>query len=380
MKTATQVQVDGPGSVLWWDFTDVKIRVSDAESAIRALGLESEVEIPDRSTESRVRKAATRFRYADNLGGRWRAEVVGVYDNATSFEVALLRHERLSDDRAADEKVQWAHRATVLYDEPTDAWTRTVSPEADGSDVAEVFLLRAADRLSFLDAEWFRDNVLQGPLDRIGAFPLRRRVGVFFFVPAAVQPEIDRYVGLAHDLVPGCVSALQVAATDGGLGAIGASARDHLGARVEELRERIETWRSSLCSPHQALTAKTMEEFREIRSLASLYGDTLQVQLDDLVDAADAMSDEMLQIVGLAEKGAPSGLVELFREILASRDLAQPIPFADLATAGLPNSAVGPRARAWWRKRGSAAAVALGYATEVCDDGVRFEAAGAVPA
>lgn len=376
--TRLQEKADaGVGALVWWDFESVKITPDQMRATLKRFNLDSDIEVPDIDHEVAVRKTASSYAKSNGRGfgsTKIKAEWIKTYDDGI-IEVALLKHEKLSDDRQASKKVRWEHFDTVLYDLNQPGWLfQGSTPEAS------TFVKAAQERIDYLGYDFVRSKVVNGPLTGVGAFPLRKRQGGFYFVPGPVVDLAER-IAACLDALP-CDCALNVAhfrGTGATVKSVGESARAYLEDGLGSIRQRLAAWTEAQRTPRQDAVATVMAEFVTLRDHADLYKAALQVELGDLISDLDEAKVTAVEIAGAATAGFPPYLKGLMTSIAKARKGAI-VSVGNLEGMGLPKPAT--TKRYWTSGHGAAAAKAAGVEAAWVHgepDGVRFGTAEPVP-
>lgn len=362
------------GALVWWDFEDVKVRASDALAVIRKHGMDGELTVPVLTDEQGIRKAAAEFTAGRASSDKWKAEVAGVYDDG-SIEVALLKHVRLSKDKAAAKKVEWTHEDGVMFDRNSRSWLYAGKTEA-----AAKFIALADIKREYLGADFVRKMLVFRPLVGCGAFPLRRRQGGFFFVPNGVVDKAEKLSAIIADLP--CDAYLNVAhisGTEASRNAIGNAARDYLKGGLGDLKQRLAAWREAHRTPRADALENALGEFTDLRNFAILYRDALGLEIEDLTREMDEAMQVAQDIAGVAEKGVPPAFVAAVKALVGNHGAGVEIPYTALDGLGLPENACNEKAQAWWSKgRGVAVAEQAGYTVASSVTGLTFKATGQV--
>lgn len=369
-STVSKIVAESIGCLVWWDFEAIAVKPADAVAALQAHGM-TEVAVPALVAETMIRKSAGEFR-PEGFGRKefWKAEVVGSYDDG-SVEVGLLQWKRLSNDRAADKKVEWTQEDSVVYDTRGNGWLYSGKTK-----VAAQFIAHADQRMAYLGNDFVRAEIVDKPLRKAGAFPLRQRLGGFYFCPAPVVAKAEQIRDVIASL-QGAEAEIHIAhiqATDSSAQAVGQSAREHLGSQISGLMDKIKEWRSAVRTPRSDALANMVEEFAVLKEHADLYVDALGLKIEDIQKEIESATAEVRTMIGLSSMGVPPVIVATLHAIVASHGDEQPIPLSAFVGTALPEEAATTK---WWRSdRAVNAAKEAGYTVSADKEGVKFTPIG----
>lgn len=361
------------GCLVWLDFESISVSPQAVTAALASHGM-SEVSVPALDVGQQIRGCTYEFRPTGFPRGRsWKAEVVGSYPDGT-IEIGLLQHVQLSTNRNAAKKVEWSQDDSVVYDTKGGCWMYTGTTEA-----ARQFIALANQRIGLIGAGFVREEIVFGPLKAAGAFPLRRRIGTFYFAPKAAIPKAEQIAAVVRDLpCDAHVYIAHIQASEHGSESVGTAAREHVGGLLGELKERIAAWKQSTRQVRTDALQATLEEFAVLRDHAELYRDSLGILLDDFTADIETAIAQAREIAGLSERGVPPGTLDMIRAFVADRGYGVEIPWTAFADTALPAEATGPE---WWRgARVRAAMDEAGIEGVISEAGITLYAAGTAPA
>lgn len=362
-RLAKKLATDLAGCLVWWDFEEVRLSVADARRVIAAHGFDAEISVPAITDEQGVRRAASEF----NMGrsDRWKAEVVGDYADGT-LEVGLLQHVRLSHDKAAARKVEWTQQDSVVFDRNASTWLYSGTTPASAA-----FIALADERRGYLTHDFVRSAVVFDQLAKLGAFPLRRRQGGFFFVPAVHADRVQKLAALVRDLpCDAYLNIAHIAATDDSVAGIGQAAREHVQHGLGELKSRLAAWRELQRVPRSDALENAMTEFHNLKAQAELYRDALGLELGDLEEEIACSVGTASELLGLAAKGLPQHFLVTVKALHTNFGEVE-IPYSAVEGLGLPGNASNDRAQNWWSKdRGAWTAAEVGLTATATRTGV----------
>lgn len=381
-ESKVQAHIDnGIGAFVWWEFDSVAVDPTTMQNTLNAHGLN--ITVPTIDPEIEIRKAASAYSEGGRLKTKYRAEYIQT-DDAGMIEVAILRHDRKARGQKADptvKKTGWTQCDTVIFERDAGTWFYGgMTPQA------KRFIAAADARRTHLGHEFVRDVVVMDTLNRLGAFPLRRRLGGFYFVPSANLGDVHKIAAVLADLPADVALNVATVTQDSGTkAAVGRSARDHVMTSAAAVIERIKDWQQAARCPHGDAVDAALAEFGVLRDHAALYADALGVQMEDLHETMKAAMQDAEQIVEAIQKGLPPGLLITVRQLADAEDgygLGVEIPYGELESIpGLTSAAWSDRARHYWgRGRGNNAAIECGFNTTASETGVTFTDPKAAPA
>ena len=355
------------GALVWWDFEKVLVKPEVMLQVLKKHGMETVISVPDITAASALRKAASSFTDRSNDNAH-KAEVVGVYEDG-SIEVAILAHKRLTKDRNASKKVMWDQIDSVVFDSNSNDWLYSGVSRA-----AKRYIASADQKREYLGHDFVRRHVVHRPLGLMGAFPLRRRQGGFYFVPAANADQAETIAAIVNDIPADCLlNVAHITSDDASKQSIGRAARNYLEKGIGDLKQKLAAWKEAQRTPRSDAVNNTLEEFSALADHARLYRDALNLELGDL-DAEMKEAVAMAKgIAGVVKKGVPPVYVATVKALAATHE-KKVISWEAIKESGLPDQAYGERAAAWWVKdRGAGAADEAGYKVDCGDSsGIRL--------
>lgn len=356
------------GALVWWDFDVIRVTPAQTRAVLDQHGIQ--VDVPDIDPKSALAAAARRFR-AGASGEKVRARLVAVYDDGTA-EVAITRDYTRKGESVvkggAEDKAGAEQIDSVVYDLDGDKWLYQGK-----TDHARDLVQQATDAMHYLDVNFIRRHVVNDQIMAAGAFPLRRRVGGFYFVPVGTLETVERVAAAIADL-PGDarVEIAHINTSDASLGAVGRSAREHVEHTTASVRERLAMWREHSMAVQGRAIGAALVELRDLQRHAALYRDALHLEIEDLTADVEAALADAEEIMELSEEGVAPGQVAALANLLDGyHEIERTVPLSDLPGLGFSSRAYEGSERDlkwWWARRGTLTAKHAGLRVILTED------------
>lgn len=270
---------NGLGALCYWELSDTAITPADLRTLLASLGEDASI-VPDIDPASAASRAAREFGLGRGNETRHRAEVV--LREGSRIEVGILERQRVAKD-----EVKWVQVDSVAIDLDSAGkyvthWARGASKEALA--YGELFL----QRLTHLDADWIRPNILQARLDAMGSLNVRRQGGVVF-VSRTYAEELSRLARIVRLIGASSFDIVSVSATDESRASIHKAATAHFEEQLTDLVAKLDAWNEKARAPRSDAVANLVEQVGDLVLRGDLYSSVLEVAMDDVKTRLDVV-------------------------------------------------------------------------------------------
>lgn len=289
----------GIGAITTWDLRGTRVTPQRMRDLLTNVGMHAEASaVPDIDQVAAVRRVAQTWS-AGRGTDRYRTEVVE--DTGTALTIGVLRRERIGQ-----KEVAWTQQEVLVYSEAS-GWTATGSLQASAD-----FISSADDARTYLDHNYIRP-FLQGKMQQMKAFPLRKQGGAYFVagVYDAELQDVQQVVGAIGD---SSFNIFHLARTEQTQASLHEGARSHVGGQLQELQAKMAGWQDRATKVRSDAVDNAIAEAMTIKADATFYAQTLQVALDDLLADLDQVLADANALADAAFEANPGEKVERARK------------------------------------------------------------------
>lgn len=293
---SSNVHLDGTlGVLVWWNLDATQITPPSLQAVLDREGFQAKV--PAIKAPAAISRATREWHLgARNSDHRYKAEVTA--SDASRVVVGILWRTR-QDATTVD----WSQVAWLEYDVQAGTWTTTATTAttADHDEAVRSFLSVAADRLTYLDHEWIRPNVLMKAIGDAKATCLRRGGG-FYFVPRTEIDEMQRLGRIVEAIGNSNLSIATLGCDTATRQSVAREATTTLHEELAEVEGRIAAWEDSARKISTTSQASVLNEIGGLLDRAELYESVLEIKLGDLRERIGSARRTALQVI--ADGGA----------------------------------------------------------------------------
>lgn len=286
------LSIDGTiGAFVWWDAEDLTVEPGKLREILTDNGFdEVAARVPDIEPSSAIRRAAQEWGQGRGNQDRYKAEVN--VEDGNQVVVGILHRWQNGD------KSGWNQIETVVFDKASGTWA---SDAAADTDQCVAFTRVAADRMQYLDARWIRPRFIMDQLDKASAIRLRNRGG-FYFIADSQLPLVDRMSAVLNAMGPNCMSIARIQGDEGSRKAVANGVRESMQEALAEIGTELDGWQSQSRKVRTDSQTNIFGSLQTLLARASLFEQTLEIQLTDLRDKVQEAQDRAMAILAGAAK------------------------------------------------------------------------------
>lgn len=286
---SSNVHLDGSlGVLVWWNLDATQITPVVLQNVLDRESFQAKV--PATKAPAAISRATREWHMgARGADHRYKAEVTA--SDAASVVVGILYRSR--QDRTT---VDWTQVGWMTWDVASASWISVSTTNPDHDEAVRSFTAVASDRLTFLDHEWIRPNVLMKAITDAKATCLRRGGG-FYFVPRTEIGAMERLGRIVDAIGNSNLSIATLGGDEATRASVSREATTTLHEELAEVEERIAAWEDSARKVSTTSQASVLDAIGDLLDRAALYESVLEIKLGDLQARIASARRTALQVI-----------------------------------------------------------------------------------